>query len=69
MTKHECAIVMAYTGVCMCAGENFRIFHEYVNDIMERPVWTHELGNRVVLDEIKKRAEPDFLNLCKTATD
>lgn len=69
MTKRECAIVMAYTGVCMLAGENFQIFHKYVEDIMNRPVYTHELGFPLVADEIKRRSENDFIALCKSATD
>lgn len=69
MTKHECAIVMAYTGVTMLNGDDFSIFHEYVEKIMECPVFTHELGMQIVADEIKKRAEPDFIRLCATATE
>lgn len=53
MTKQECAIVMAYTGKCMLAGEDFNIFHKYVENIMNRPVWTHELGIDAIADEIK----------------
>ena len=30
MTKHECAIVMAHTGICMLAGDDFGIYHEYI---------------------------------------
>ena len=69
MTKQECAIVMAYTGITMLSGENFRIFHKYVEDIMGRPVWTHEMGIESVGDEIKERSKADFLKLCAEATD
>ena len=44
MTKHECAIVMAHTGICMLTGDDFGIYHEYIEKIMGRPVWTHELA-------------------------
>lgn len=67
MTKHECAIVMAYTGVCMLSGENLDIFHRYVEKLMGWPVWTHELP--ALADEIKRRAEPDFIELCRTAKE
>lgn len=69
MTKRECAIVMAHTGICMLEGEGFRIFHKYVEDIMGRPVFTHEMGMRSIADEIKEKSKEDFLNLCRTAVD
>ena len=67
MTKYECAVVMAYTGVCMLTGEDFDIFHRYVEKLMERPVWTHELP--ALADEIKRRAARDFIELCRTAKE
>lgn len=69
MTKRECAIVMAYTGVVMLARDDFPIYHKYVEDIMGRPVWIHEMGSQVMADEIKKRSEADFMELCRTATE
>lgn len=69
MTDREKAIVMAYTGKCMLTGDKFQIFHKYVEDIMGRPVYTHELGFPLVADEIKRRSENDFLALCKNATE
>ena len=65
MTKRECAIVMAYTGICMCAGENLKYFYKYVSELMGRPVYTHELA--ALADEIKERAKDDFIKLCRTA--
>lgn len=62
MTKRECAIVMTYTGITMLAGEDFRIFHQYVEELMGRPVFTHEMP--MLADEFKKRSEEDFLRLC-----
>ena len=67
MTKRECAIVMAYTGVCMLTGEDFSIYHKYVEDIMERPVLTHELGIWNIANEIKERSRNDFYELCRSA--
>lgn len=64
MTDKEKAIVMAYTGACMLCGDNFQIFHKYVEDIMGRPVYTHELADKAVEDEIKEKAKADFIALC-----
>ena len=69
MTKHECAIVMAHTGICMLTGDDFGIYHEYIEKIMGRPVWTHELAIPEVVEEITQKSLNDFLDLCKNATD
>ena len=62
MTDKEKAIVMAHTGICMLAGDKFQIFHKYVEDIMGRPVMTHEIG--WLADTIKEKTKADFLALC-----
>lgn len=62
MTDKEKAIVMAYTGIAMLTGDKFDIFHKYVEEIMRRPVFTHEFAT--CAEEIKERAKPDFLKLC-----
>lgn len=67
MTKQECAIIMAHTGICMLTGEEFNEFHKYVEYIMGRPVWTHELANEEVKNEIIENSRDDFMNLCKEA--
>jgi len=64
MTDKEKAVVMAYTGVTMLAGDKFSIFHKYVEDIMGRPVYTHEMGDRETARKIKEKALPDFLKIC-----
>lgn len=63
MTNVEKAIIMAYTGTCMLTGDKFNIFLEYVEKLMGRPVYTHELG--FLADEIKEKAKDDFIELCK----
>ena len=65
MTKRECAIVMAYTGVCMLKGDDLQVFYDYVAEIMGRPLYTHEIGEQA--DTIKDAATDDFMKLCATA--
>lgn len=65
MTDKEKAVVMAYTGVQMLRGKKFQIFLKYIEDIMGRPVFTHELGSEFVWDQIKEKSRADFLKLCK----
>ena len=65
MTDREKAIIMAYTGTAMLTGEKFSIFHKYIEDILGRPVWTHELASHSVMEEIKEKSKSDFIELCK----
>lgn len=64
MTDHERAIITAYTGITMLAGDKFQIFHKYIEDILGRPVFTHELADPAVWEEIKEKSKKDFLELC-----
>lgn len=61
LTKRQAAIIGAYTGIL--AGP-FSDLHEYIEEILSRPVWTHELGSDEVIAEIKEKAKEDFLDIC-----
>ncbi len=58
LTKEQCAIMSAFTGV-LC-GE-FSAFHEYCERIMDRPIFTHEFASKTLAAEIKEKSKPDFL--------
>ena len=62
MTDREKAIVMAYTGVTMLKDDKLQIFHKYVEEIMGRPIWTHEMVQ--LADKIKEKSKADFMALC-----
>lgn len=64
MTDRERAVVMAYTGVAMLAGDKLGIFYKYVEEKIGRPVWTHEMADRMFWRELAVRAKTDFLSLC-----
>lgn len=64
MTKKEAAIIMAYTGVTTLSGEDFRIFHEYAEKMLGRPVFSHEFGNVAIAEQLKAAAAKDFMELC-----
>jgi hypothetical protein len=61
LTKEQGAIVGAYTGIL--AG-SFSDMHEYIERIMGRPVFTHEMGNEKVYAQIREKAKTDFLAIC-----
>lgn len=63
MTDREKAIVMAYTGKCMLTGIKFNIFHKYIETILGRPIFSHEIA--FLEKEIKEKSKADFIALCK----
>lgn len=80
MTKHEAAVFTAFTGIMFLSGEDFGIFHEYAEKILGRSLdlaitkllfnetlYTHELG--MLSDELREKARPDFMSICREATD
>ena len=67
MTKHEAAVIMAYTEVTLLAHEDFRYFHGYVEKLIGRPVFTHQLAE--LAEEIKEKAKPEFLKICQSLTE
>lgn len=60
ITKREAAIISAYTGILL---GSFTDLHAYINEIMKRPVFTHEMADAAIQEQIKKAAKPDFLRL------
>ena len=61
MTKEEKLIVSAYTGFLMCDWDDL---HKFIEDTLGRPVWTHELADDKVKEEIRLRLKPRFLAIC-----
>jgi hypothetical protein len=66
LTRREAAIIGAYTGITMGP---FSDIHKYVEEIMERPVFTHEFADEATMEKIRRKAKPDFLKLCVTDED
>lgn len=60
MTKREAAIVSAYTGVLI---GDFDEVHKYIEELLGRPVFTHELADPVIVAKIQELAKPDFVNI------
>lgn len=64
MNRRESAILSAYTGF-LCGP--FDAMHAYAEEKLQRPVWTHEFGSGAVVEELKRAAESDFIELAKAA--
>ena len=67
MTKHEAAVIQAYTGIAMLVGDDFQIFTKYCEDLLRHPIFTHEYPDRE--EEIKELSKPDFIELCRKLED
>lgn len=63
MTKREAAIVSAYTGFLI---GDFSTLHGYIEEILERPLFTHEMGSDEVRAEIREKSRADFVALSDT---
>ena len=68
MTKHECAIITAYTDITMLKGNDLKYLYDYLSGIIGRPVYSHEIS--AVIDQYKNTIiKNDFLALCRNATE
>lgn len=60
MTVREGAVISAYTQVLVC---DMHYLHEYIEEIMGRPVFTHEIPG--IADEIRERSKNEFMNIIR----
>lgn len=67
MTKREAAIVETFTGICMLTGDNMKYAYEYAEELIGRPIMTHEFFT--LEKELKEKSEADFIKLCKSLED
>lgn len=51
----------------MLAGEDTALLYKYISEKMGRRIYTHEIPH--LFDSIRKAVEPDFIELCRTATE
>ena len=61
MTKDESVLISAYTGFVIC--KDFSDIHKLIEEKLERPVFTHELGNEDTYKEIRAKLLPDIKEL------
>lgn len=56
MTKQEAIILSAYTGYLLV--DNFDDVHEFIEKLLGRPVWTHQLADPELQKEIREKCKP-----------
>lgn len=66
MTNQERIVVSAYTGYLMC---DFNDVHKYIEEKLGRPLWTHELAEPGIQQEVHDAVKEDFLALCGRGKD
>lgn len=57
--KRLAAITSAYTGYLVAPV--FSEMHEYIEKILGRPVFTHEMGDQKLMDQVRELAKDDFV--------
>ena len=67
MTKHECAVVTAYTDISMLKGDDLKYLYDYLSGFIGRPVYTHEIP--AVAAAYREQIREDFLELCRNAKE
>ena len=60
MTKHEAAIVSAFTGVTI---GKFAELHDYSELALKRQVMTYEFGSKEFAAKLKDAARADFISM------
>lgn len=69
MTKEECVIVTAFTGVSMLQGKDIGLFYEYAEGKFGYPIMTHDMASEKFWEKLKHESENDFFDLCMNATE
>lgn len=64
MTLREKAIVETYTGICMLTGDDRMEVYKYMTEIMGRSLFSHELADKKVMEELKEKSKHDFVSIC-----
>lgn len=61
MTKQEAVLVSAYTGFLLT--KSFADVHKFCEDLLGRPIWTHEFAEEKVQIEIQEKCKPLILEM------
>lgn len=61
LTKRQAAIIGAYTGIS-CGP--FSDIQELAEELLGRPIFTYEFASEELVDELKAKSKPLFLEIC-----
>lgn len=57
MTRKEAIAISAYTGFCFAP---FDEIHQFIEEVLGRPVFTHELARDGILDDVRKSIQKNL---------
>ncbi len=61
MKKNEALLLSAFTGFLLV--KYFHEVHEYIEEILGRQVFTHELANKKIHKEIQEKSKKEFIKI------
>ena len=67
MTKKEAVLVSAYTGYLLT--HSFADVQEFCEELLGRPIWTHEFAEEKIQKEIKEKCRPLILKMIENEVD
>lgn len=67
MTKHECAVITAYTDVSMLKDDDLKYLYDYLSGFIGRRIYTHEIP--AVCMQYREQIREDFMDLCRNAKE
>ena len=67
MKKQEAILVSAFTGFLLT--KDFSDVHKFCEDLLGRPIWTHEFASKSVQEEIKEKCRPLILAMIENEVD
>ena len=67
MTKQEAVLVSAYTGFLLT--KSFADVKKFCEDLLGRPIWTHEFADKKVQMEIREKCKPLLLEMIENEAD
>lgn len=67
MTHNEAIILSAYTGFLLV--EDFSDVHKFCENLLGRPIFTSELADELVLEEIREKCKPLIIEMQKPKTN
>lgn len=61
MTKREALVLSAFTGYLL--WRDFSDVHKLIEDTMNRPVWSHELGSKAFQEALREKLMPEVRDI------
>ena len=61
MTKKEAVLISAYTGFLLT--KDFSDVHGFCEELLGRPIWTHEFADELLHKEIREKCKPQIIEM------